>query len=207
MMPRDQYARRVQVPFKVVKGRLLYLYGGGMPELAEGTIGDLLVPPSAFVNPYDRLRCEQQGREKLLPQGASLMFRMRQAQPGERQVGWQRDLQTAPPSYGVFVEVTLKEDLYLALRGTKPARLEGIECFIPALDAAAKSLNHAYRLISEAFEPARMSHSGNVFQEAFVASGSGWVELDTLRSAVEAKYEHRLHPGGAVQEALFEGKE
>ena len=183
----------------------MYFYGGGMPELAEGSIGDLLVPSSAFVNPYDRLRCEQQGREKLLPEGATVMFRMRQALRGEKRVGWHEDLETSPPFQGVFVEVTLKKALYLVLRGTKPARLERVQCFIPTLEVTAKSLNHAYRLISEAFEPARMSHSGNVFQEVFVARGSGWVELDTLRSAVEAKYEHRLHPGGAAQEPLFEG--
>jgi hypothetical protein len=207
MMPRDRYARSVQSPFKVVKGRLMYFYGGDLPKLAEGTIGDLLVPEFAFVNPHDRLRYEQQGREKLLSEGTKLMVRMRQGKPDKERTGWRSNLNIPSPSEGVFVEVFLKEDLFLLLRGTKPARLDGVECVIPALDTMATSLNHAYRLISEVFEPARKSHSGNVFEEAFVANGARWVELDALRSAIEAKHEHRLYPGGAAQSALFEESE
>lgn len=185
----------------------MYFYGGAMPELAEGAIGDLLVPASDFVNDYDRVRCERQAREKLLSKGVTLMFRMRQGKAEPKRRGVRQGLETVPPSSGLLVAVTLKEDLFLLLRGTKPARLEPVECTIPALESDAKSLNHAYRLTSEVFEPRRRSHAGNVFQEAFVNNGTVWAELDALRSGIEAKYEHLLHPGGAAQSDLFpEGK-
>src|SRR4051794_38109554 len=123
-MARQHDERTVQIPFKVVKGKLMYFYGGQLPSLADGRIGDILVPESALVNPGDRARCGQQSRETLLEAGTKLLLRMRQATPDPKRHGCQMDLQTVPPSYGMFVAVVLEEELLLLLRGTKRGRLE-----------------------------------------------------------------------------------
>ena len=54
--------------------------------------------------------------------------------------------------------------LRLTLRGTKKPQLLSVKCDIPALGKVANSLNHAYSLISEAYEIERISHIGNVFE-------------------------------------------
>ena len=84
----------------------------------------------------------------------------------------------------------LREDLKLRLRGAKPATLEDATCWIPSRPEEAKSLNHAYRLVSEKFEPQRLSHSGNVFKVGYYFELSHtWTSLDGLRSAAEASVE------------------
>lgn len=82
----------------------------------------------------------------------------------------------------LFVEVKLNADLWLQVRGDQEARLSNIACTIPSLNREAKSLNHAFMLISEAFETKRRSHSGNVFERAYAQDERGsWKSLDELR--------------------------
>jgi hypothetical protein len=55
-------------------------------------------------------------------------------------------------------------------------------CTIPSLNMEAESLNHAFTIISEAYETKRRSHSGNVFERAYAQNDSGhWNNLDDLR--------------------------
>ena len=82
-----------------------------------------------------------------------------------------------------------KSPLRLRLRGTKPATLEDVPCWIPSLEKEAKSLNHACRLVSEGFEPSRISHSGNVFELGYFKSGDTWISLGDLRDTTVARFE------------------
>ncbi|QTA88377.1 hypothetical protein [Desulfonema magnum] len=66
-----------------------------------------------------------------------------------------------------FVEICLKEDLYINLRCTKEAELSDCECNITALKEKAKSINHAYALISRHYETHRRSYGGNVFDRVY----------------------------------------
>jgi hypothetical protein len=82
----------------------------------------------------------------------------------------------------MFVEVALKANLSLQVRGDQEARLSPCLCTIPALRHEAESLNHAFTLISEAYETKRRSHSGNVFERAYAQDERGnWQKLDELR--------------------------
>ncbi|HEX8196256.1 MAG TPA: hypothetical protein VF571_08715 [Pyrinomonadaceae bacterium] len=73
-----------------------------------------------------------------------------------------------------FVEIKLITPLWLKFRGTKPPSLLDCNCDIPSLRETdenyepAKSVNHAYRLISTAFEPNRRSFGGSVFLKVTV---------------------------------------
>lgn len=61
---------------------------------------------------------------------------------------------------------------------------------IPALqDLTALSLNHVYRLVSEAFERHRRSHAGNVFSEVYYRVKDAWRPLDAIRAEKEAELE------------------
>jgi hypothetical protein len=82
----------------------------------------------------------------------------------------------------LFVEVKLDADLWLLVRGDQEARLSPSSCTIPLLKKDAKSLNHAFTLISEAYETRRRSHSGNVFGRAYAQNElNNWQSLDELR--------------------------
>src|SRR5208337_2134709 len=60
--------------------------------------------------------------------------------------------------------------------------LESCRCVIPALKLEATSINHAFTLISEAYETKRLSHTGNVFERAYTPVGpKRWQTLDDLR--------------------------
>jgi hypothetical protein len=91
---------------------------------------------------------------------------------------------------GGFIEIFLRQPQGLKLRGKKKALLLPCRIDIPALPGQpAASLNHAYTMISEAFEPWRISHTSNAFLKIYsqdIVSGD-WVLLDTLRKEAEAK--------------------
>ena len=68
------------------------------------------------------------------------------------------------------------------VRGDQEARLCPCVCAIPSLDKKAQSLNHAFTLISEAYETLRRSHSGNVFERVYAQDKTNkWVSLDEIR--------------------------
>jgi hypothetical protein len=90
---------------------------------------------------------------------------------------------------GILVPLIIREPLLLELRGgVKDARLEFCRCEIPALNIEARSVNHAYSLISLAYEPHRISHSGNVFNKIYFLNGQTrtWEKLDELRYVQES---------------------
>lgn len=67
-----------------------------------------------------------------------------------------------------------------------------VKCDIPALGKVANSLNHAYSLISEAYEIERISHIGNVFKKVYYRDDFSYHELDTLRGNIQYKFEEDI---------------
>ena len=81
-----------------------------------------------------------------------------------------------------FIEVKLLEPLTLHLRGSKTPQLLDCKCLIPSLrNIEARSMNHAFTLISRHYEKKRRSHSGNVFQRGYYYDGKRWLSFDKLR--------------------------
>ncbi|HEV7645053.1 MAG TPA: hypothetical protein VGO50_13995 [Pyrinomonadaceae bacterium] len=91
---------------------------------------------------------------------------------------------------GGFIEIFLRQPQGLKLRSKKKALLLPCRVDIPALpEQPAASLNHAYTLISEIFEPWRISHTSNVFFKIYAQDkvSGDWIVLDTLRKEAEGK--------------------
>jgi hypothetical protein len=179
-----------------------YFYGGALPKLKNGCVGEVVVPTFELANAADFARLDWSKVVPFLPEDSVILVRMRAAARDPKRKGCRLDPPMTPMWYGMFVEVILDKPLSLRLLGTRRATLQDVRCRIPALGCHAKSLNHAYRLISEVFEPTRRSHSGNVFEECFVERGNQWVPLDAVRSDAEARHEHLLHP--AVEPTALE---
>lgn len=63
----------------------------------------------------------------------------------------------------------------------------------PVSNKPAESLNHAFTLLSEKFEPWRMSHTGNIYDRVLYREANGkWYPINVLRNASEAQEEHQL---------------
>lgn len=92
------------------------------------------------------------------------------------------------------VEFTLHEDVDLRFRAGRDASLYDVKCFIEPLtyindNPYAKSINHAYTLITRHFEPHRISTGGNVFNKVFYQSSDAdyWVPLRYLRDEIQQR--------------------
>jgi len=193
MIP-DPYKKTVKIPIRVKKGKFYFIYGGKTLKLSDGTIGDLIVPRYA-VNDERKLNfLEREIEEIFLPEQTILMVQIapkgNDAEKPEIQY---------KPTYPhnrerAFIEICLKDTLCINLRSTKKGELLDCECLIPALaNEEAKSVNHAYSLISEHFETHRRSHSGNVFEKVYYFDNK-WTlrQLEYLRCQFEAEYEQEL---------------
>lgn len=191
-----RYQRTVSIPVRIVEGRLEYFYGGDMPKLRPGTIADLVVQAEALIDPADDVWLSHRHRLPLLAPETKLMIRISsEAVPARLKTHVQRvELPNRGPS--ACVPVILIEPLEFCWRGNKRGALMECGVGIPALpDQEAASLNHAYRLVSEAFEPHRRSHAGNVFSEVYYNVKDAWLPLDEIRGQKEAELEPRLKRG------------
>lgn len=78
--------------------------------------------------------------------------------------------------------------LWLHVQGWQATGLESSEIILPDCvpGGPAISLNHAYTLLSEAFEPWRISHTGNIYEQILYREGNGkWYPLEFLREEKE----------------------
>lgn len=190
----DRYDKTVKIPARVVGGGFEYFYGGPLPELRDGTILDFSVPESAIEDTAFLKVLKTGTYEEILPKGAKVYAAVSSRHIPPALSNKTLSLKNYLLPDELFVEIVLEEPLKLQLRGTKPGRLKAAKCVIPTLNKKALSLNHAYRLISEAFEPDRISHSGNVFQKMmYIVPDKGCRLLDDLRGLFEASHEVGLH--------------
>lgn len=192
-MARKTEARTVRVPFRLVDGQLTYFYGGPLPTFKNGCIGELVLP--AFDLAVDSVR-ETLLAEKIVPlldASTPLLIRISNKSIPRTLAARCRSEILQGHSQTTCVRIRLVEPLSIRWRGAKLGNLEPAQCEIPALPKkTAESLNHAYRLVSEAFEPHRRSHSANVFHEIFFERRGAWLPLEVLRSAAERDLEASL---------------
>jgi hypothetical protein len=197
----DSGEKRVQIPVQIVEGQVVFFYGGPLPALREGTMGELFVPAYAVVDQKWKKLLDGQTRQMIagvgealwvqvvVPEAAKIDKKLR-----DHLVADERPLRLVAGRY--LVKVLLLADLVLRLPGTKKAGLLPCACEIPALGAVASSLNEAYTRISQAYEVQRRGHTGNVFHKVFCSErmdGREWlVSLDTKRNRMEAEYEKEL---------------
>lgn len=85
--------------------------------------------------------------------------------------------------------------LWLTIRGNKAEALTASQIRLPddvSRDHAI-SLNHAFTLLSEVYEPWRKAHTGNVYDRFLYQEADGlWYPLKLLRDASVAKEEQKI---------------
>ncbi|MGB5055481.1 MAG: hypothetical protein WBO24_13905 [Nitrospirales bacterium] len=193
----DPTEKTVQIPVRMVDGEIQTEYGTELPLLREGTLGELIVRASDVKDKHwlDLLTREQP--IVFLGKGTTvrvIMSRGASPAPGEAALPEVNRSEFLRFVRGHTADVILQTDQLLLLRGNKPGELQPCPCQIPALKRTAESLNQAYSLLSEVYEPHRRSHTGNVFDKAFAkpTEGDKWLSLRDLRDHVQAEAEAHL---------------
>jgi hypothetical protein len=167
---------------RMQRGRLVNAEGKPI-RLREGASATLYLSPDALATPRSSAHSVE-----LLPAGERLRANIHPSTSDPALAG---GLFSIPPeeldgtSHGGFVEIVLGEPLRINPAKGKAGELEDVTCTIPALALGATSINHAYTVISERYEPRRRSHTGNVFREVFFHDDktSRWCPLSVLRDA------------------------
>jgi hypothetical protein len=187
----DLSETKIKIPVRITKDGIRALDGKPLPEIIDDTIGDLVVPSYTVVDDAVRRQFLNEYAISVLPKESTILLGVPLNIPQDLWTKTFKPKNMFPPANYRFVQVHLKEDLILRLRGTKTAAFDRCECTIPALEKNAISLNHAFSLISEVFEANRKSHSGNVFKRGYYLDDEHWRSLDALRSSEQAKFERQ----------------
>jgi len=192
MIP-DPLEKTVLIPIKIVKGEIQFFYGGKLPELKDGIIGELTVPSYSITDKKKLILLSRETNKVFIPGSTHLMV---QISPKGQDIRKPGIVKYKTYSYGnaSFVEIILKENLNIKLRSTKKGELDDCKCCIPAMpEQEAKSVNHAYTIISQHYETHRRSHSGNVFDKVYLWNNKKIVmPLKNLRDEFESEYEREL---------------
>src|SRR5687768_11808691 len=141
-MTRHDPTATVSIPVRVDSDRQLrYFYGGPLPALKPGTLGDLLVSPSAVMDTRVVEILNANETVSLLEKDATLFVIVNpsNAEPSNGAIEF-RELLISGRRQEV-VRVVAKEKQKLRLRGSKPATLEPASWSIPSLSKTAGSLN------------------------------------------------------------------
>ena len=214
------WTEKVTVPVKRVGDTWEFFYGGDVP-VKEGTLGELCFSVASIADDAFRERVTSQLSFKVLEEGAILLVALSDrgsSRPyGEFEakhfpqgvpIGTSRleRVRLGPPkvkkgekpasSAGVQPSLIPEEGgLWLKLKGLERCELVSSTIRMPDgfSESTAISLNHAFTLLSRAYETHRISNTGNVYTRVFYQDRDGcWYPLDDLRRGVQVKAERAL---------------
>lgn len=175
--------RELHIPVIVKDGVLVLRDGGALPDFREGTEAELRIAASSLDNPSLVGQFLAEATKPFLPANSPLGAEVKAD-------GISEDLRKhvvnrfTGSRHLTYVPFSVTEELSITLTAGKKGRLVDCKCFIPSLDLEVKSINEAYTRISEAFEPTRRSHTGNVFAKVFSIQ-STLRSLDGIRREIE----------------------
>ncbi len=200
MFKANAEAKTIKIPVYIENGQILT--ADPALKLKEFACGELTLLASAVLEDKKRTELLEIKLREILPADTMLLAAMK---PGSGFDNYAPDDISRvlspelcqhiyePRQYGenisgtlesVFIPFMLLEPLKMELRGgVKDAKLIYCNCAIPALNREAKSPNHAYTLLSQIYEPRRMSHTGNAFTKIYYLNRDKktWEQLDQIR--------------------------
>ena len=223
----DAAGKLIRIPMRYVDGAWVFEFGGVVPavegstaelvvqesRLTDRALAKQLLAKSqiSILDQGTRLRALLviKSNTELTDQQRKLLLHWRDVRHDfalEFMSAWS----TEPPSF-VELELSGPTDrqlqrqpaesggLWLGLEGMRPVGLISSMIFLPEAISAERaiSLNHAFTILSEVYEPWRISHTGNVYTRFFYQESDRlWYPLELLRNAQVAKAEqviaHRL---------------
>ena len=186
---KKRFEKHLRIGIRFDGDRIVLLDGSPLPALSKNAVAELIVAPEAILDSVVRARFLEGRAIQILERDSHVFFGVSPTMVGSlRADGLLSSLVLEINSDYWFVKGKLEAPLMLQVRGDQEARLSSCSCTIPSLNATADSLNHAFSLISVAFETKRRSHSGNVFERVHTQVTEGkWQTLDEIRIAAIAK--------------------
>jgi hypothetical protein len=207
------WTAKLTVPVKRVGERWEFFYGGDVP-VREGTLGELTVSADQITDENFRQRVMQELTVKILEEGTELLVALSDRDTnGGRAGAWPGSYPPNVPPGTTRLEriwlgpVKKKPDeelldpalerggLWLKLKGLERCELQGSTVQMPTgfQPTVAISLNHAFTMLSKAYEKHRISNTGNVYSRVFYQDrNKHWYPLDDLRTGVQAEGERKL---------------
>src|SRR5688500_1125755 len=182
--------KRIVVPLTVKSGELVPTDCRNMPLLRDGSLLELNVDESSFVNKSDLERFDSIRMYELLPKGSTLFALL--SVPTAKRWNYSRpDLVAVPPpsSSSVLIPFQIEERLMVRIRGGRVAGLLPCATNVPLANKEEKaaSVNQAYTALSELHETGRRSHTGNVFSKVYFKSGEFAQPLSVLRQQAQGR--------------------
>lgn len=189
----DRLLKTINIPIRIVNGKVNYFYGGELPLIKNGALGNLIISEYDVEDKNFVSISQFEDKIEILPKDTKLMFAVNTDDAPEEIKHFAKIIKTVDYKSYLFVDSILLQPLELQLRGSKKSNLLNVSCNIPSIGKIASSINNACTIISEAFEPKRKSHTGNVFEKCYYQEGDNiWYPLDYLRRNEEYKYEEKL---------------
>lgn len=211
------WTEKVTVPVKKVGERWEFFYGGDVP-VKEGTLGELTLSAHRITDEKFLKRVTQELTVKIIDEGTPLLVALSDRSKNNVRIGeWPKNYPAStPPGTTRFERITLgpvkkkpgeqlkldpeaaRGGLWLKLKGLERCELQGSTVHMPDKfePKTATSLNHAYTLLSQAYETHRISNTGNVYTKFFYQDlNESWYPLDDLRMGVQAAAERQLLNG------------
>jgi hypothetical protein len=197
MSTSSTFSSSLRLPVKITNGFVTLMDGTSLPALHKETCADLILDASSLVHDADRLRLTQEASVEIIGKGTALWARVKLDDiPASLRA--HRESKKSSASSPAFVKFVLDAPLRLIGSEGKQPILSDCACRIPSLPhVVCASVNEAYTRISEAFEPSRRSHTGNVFSCVFFDS------LGILQALKKLRNTPLKPPAVAGQASLF----
>ena len=184
----DKFARTTRLLVKVSDGKCSMIDGSALPKMKPDAVAELVVSPWDITDEKARAALLQEQRVEFLAAGTSIWARVKQDDIATDLKLCSKNKRVWPRTSELVVEIKLQTAVQLVIRGDGRASLGECNCQIPALPKQkCSSVNEAYTRVSEAFEPSRRSHTGNIFNCVFFENGNFLHPLRKLRDEIVAK--------------------
>ena len=196
--------KNIRIPVRLVDGYWELLYGGPV-KVKDGSIGELHVSRDQIEDEVFLKSLTEKRLIRILDQGTELRVALSIREPlpeplnkllvQQDKMDWDRTAKISVDSRFVIIHLGGPNDpqtrrgeknggLWLTLEGMEPRGLESSEVILPEvlkLDPAI-SVNHAFTLLSEYFEPWRKAHTGSIYERVFYReTNSRWYRVGDLR--------------------------
>ena len=164
---------------------------GAIPVLPKDT------PLRALLSPKDRKGVSQEILKHLHPlSGPDVQIGLLHSPERFSSDACFVEVQLSGPTDAQAQDFEFKDGgLWLIFEGAVPTDLRSSTINLPegVTEVAAISLNHAFTLLSEVFEPWRKAHTGSVYERFYYKEADGkWYPLALLRDAGIAMQEQKI---------------
>jgi hypothetical protein len=216
----------IRIPVKLVDGQWEYFYGGGLPikngTVGDLVIDKSSIEDKEFLANLKRAskhKILEAGTQLLValtvknPQDMDQKLKSQLLPVGKNgPVLGDAYYSTARSADTRFLKISIggptasqkrhapmeKGGVWLHVEGLIPKGVSSSTIQLPGgvWDRPADSLNHAFTLLSERYEPWRKSHTGNIYDRMLYQESNGkWYPLNVLRDAAIASDEHQFIRG------------